>query len=259
MATTAEMRGTERLRPGWLHGYSTMTHWELADLRLTLPLMVVIQVLAGAGFVLGIGLFFRHIPPTTALYVSTGVPVVNLVLIGLIFGPQVVAEQKLKGTYDYLRALPVPRSSAALAWFTVTLLAGIPAVLVSLLMAEARYDFTYTITLSIIPACLLTAFTGTMLGYALSHAIRNPMTTRLITQLLVFVVMGFSPIMYPASQLPDWLAAVNRWLPFEHMAVIVRAGLTAGLVDEVGRSYVIVAIWGVLGAAFAARALGRRG
>ena len=236
-----------------------MTQWELADLRLTLPLMVAIQVLAGAGFVLGIGLFFRHIPPTAALYVSTGVPVVNLVLVGLIFGPQVVAEQKLKGTYDYLRALPVPRSSAALAWFTVTLLAGIPAVLASLLMAEARYDFTYTITPSIVPACLLTAFTGTMLGYALSHAIRNPMTTRLITQLLVFVVMGFSPIMYPASQLPDWLAAVNRWLPFEHMAVIVRAGLTAGLVDDVGRSYVIVAIWGVLGAAFSARALGRRG
>ena len=48
-----------------------------------------------------------------------------------------------------------------------------------------------------------------MLGYALSHAIGNPMTTRLITQLLVFVVMGFSPIMYPASQLPDWLAAVT--------------------------------------------------
>ena len=96
----------------------------------------------------------------------------------------------------------------------MTLLAGIPAVLASLFMAEARYDFTYTITPSIVPACLLTAFTGTMLGYALSHAVRNPMTTRLITQLLVFVVMGFSPIMYPASQLPDWLAAVNRWLPF---------------------------------------------
>jgi len=259
VSTTADIRGAERLRPGWLHGYTTMTQWELADLRLTLPLMIVIQMLTAAGFVLGIGLFFRHIPPTAALYVSTGVPVVNLVLIGLIFGPQVVAEQKLKGTYDYLRALPVPRSSAALAWFTVTLLAGIPAVLASLLMAEARYDFTYTITLSIIPACLLTAFTGTMLGYALSHAIRNPMTTRLITQLLVFVVMGFSPIMYPASQLPDWLAAVNRWLPFEHMAVIMRGALTAGLVDDVGRSYLIVAIWGVLGAAFAARALGRRG
>ena len=122
MATTAEMRGAERLRPGWLHGYSTMTQWELADLRLTLPLMVAIQVLAGAGFVLGIGLFFRHIPPTAALYVSTGVPVVNLVLVGLIFGPQVVAEQKLRGTYDYLRALPVPRKPAG--WTDVSVRLG---------------------------------------------------------------------------------------------------------------------------------------
>ena len=48
VSTTAEIRGAERLRPpGWLHGYSTMTQWELADLRLTLPLMVAIPGLRG--------------------------------------------------------------------------------------------------------------------------------------------------------------------------------------------------------------------
>ena len=79
-----------------------------------------------------------------------------------------------------------------------------------------------------------------------------------VAQLLVFFVMGFSPILYPSSQQPGWLATVNGWLPFEHMATIVRAGLTTGMVTGIGRSYAIVAAWGVAGTALAARALLRR-
>jgi hypothetical protein len=43
------------------------------------------------------------------------------------------------------------------------------------------------------------------------------------------------------------------------MAVIVRGGLTSGLVTGIASSYLIVAAWGMAGAAVAAWALGRRG
>jgi ABC-2 type transport system permease protein len=249
-----------RSSPGhWVQSYRTLVRWHLAGLRMWLALLATIQVLAGAGFIFGIALFFRHIPPTAALFVCTGVPVINLVMVGLILGPQLVAEQKLKGSYDFIRSLPVPRSAAAGAWYTVCLLAGLPAVAVSLLLAEARYGIILTVSPSIVPAVLLTAFTGTMLGYALGHAIPNPMTTRLTTQVLIFVIFGYVPILYPAAQLPGWLVAANGWLPFGHMAVIVRAGLTTGLVTGVAASYAIVAAWGVIGAALSAWALGRRG
>lgn len=258
---TAVHAGTERTkppRPSWIHGYSWMTRWDLAGLRLELPLIAGVQILSGVGFVLGLALFFDHIPAPVALYVSTGVVVLNLTLVGLIVGPQFVADQKLAGTYDYLRALPVPATSAAAAWYTVTLIAGLPAAVVSLVVAELRYGIAFTVTPSIVPAVLLTVFTGTMLGYALSHAVANPMTTRLVAQLLVFFVMGFSPILYPASQQPHWMATMNGWLPFEHMATIVRAGLTTGMVTGIGRSYAIVTVWGVLGMVLSARALVRR-
>jgi ABC-2 type transport system permease protein len=260
MAVTVGLDARGRFRrSSWFHGLSTMTRWDLAGLRLELPVIVGVQILAGVGFVLGLGLFFDHIPAPVALYVSTGVVVINLTLMGLIIGPQLTADQKLAGTYDYLRALPVPATAAAVAWYSVTLIGSVPAAVVSLVVAELRYGISFTITPSIVPAVLLTAFTGTMLGYALSHAMRNPMSTRLIAQLLVFWVMGFSPILYPASQEPGWLAAINGWLPFEHMATIVRAGLTSGIVSDIGRSYAIVAVWGVIGTALAARALVRRG
>ena len=258
MAVTAELHTRRLERPSWFHALGAMTRWDLTDLRMVLPIVIVVQILAGVGFVLGISLFFDHIPEPVALYVSTGVVVLNLTLVGLIMGPQLTADQKLAGTYEYLRVLPVPATAAAVAWFTVALVASVPAAVVSLIVAELRYGISFTVTPSIVPAVLLTAFTGTMLGYALSHAVSNPMSTRMIAQLLVFFVFGFSPILYPASQQPDWLARISGWLPFEHMATIVRAGLTTGMVDDVGRSYAVVAIWGLIGTALAARALVRR-
>ena len=245
--------------PYWLESYRALIRWHLAGLRMWVMLLVVIQVMAGAGFVLGIGLFFAHIPATVALYVCTGVPVINLIMIGLILGPQLVAAQKLQQSYDFVRSMPAPQTAAAMAWYTVCLLAGLPAVVVSLLIAEARYGITFTISPAIVPAVLLTAFTGTMIGYGLGHAVPNPMVTQLVTQLLVFAIFGFTPILFPPWQLPHWLATLNWWFPFEHMAVIVRAGLTAHMVTGVASSYLIVAAWAGIGAAAAAWALGRRG
>ena len=245
--------------PYWLHSYRILVRWHLAGLRLWLTLLASIQILAGAGFVLGIALFFRHIPAIAALFVATGVPVINLIMVGLILGPQLVADQKLQQSYDFIRALPALQTAAACAWYTVCLLAGIPAVVISLVIAEARYGISFAVSPAILPAVLLTAFTGTMIGYALGHAVPNPMATRLTTQLLIFAIFGYTPILFPARQLPGWLATVDWWLPFGHMAVIVRAGLTDGLVTGVATSYAIVAVWGAIGIAVSAWALGRRG
>ncbi len=242
----------------WLDGFGAMLRWHLASLRMWLSLVTVIQVMAGVGFVLGIGLFFADIPPMAALYVSTGVPVNNLLMLGLIIGPQLVADQKVQQSFDYLQSLPVPRSASAAAWYAVTFVAALPAVLISLLVAQWRYDLTLHVSPSIVPAVVLTAFTGTMLGYALAYAVPSPQLTRLLSQVLIFVIFGFAPIMFPPEQMPAWLADLNWWLPFEHMAVIVRGGLTEGLVTDVGVSYAIVGVWGLLAAGLVAVTLGRR-
>jgi ABC-2 type transport system permease protein len=80
----------------------------------------------------------------------------------------------------------------------------------------------------------------------------------LISQLLIFVIFGFSPISYPPENLPGWLATIHDYLPFFHMANAVRDGLTDGLAVDVGRSYVVLAVWAGLSAAISAAVLGRR-
>ena len=162
-------------------------------------------------------------PLASALFVSTGVPVVNLVMVGMVLGPQLVADQKVTHSFDFIHALPVPRTASALAWYVVCLVASLPAVAISLGVAVWRYEgLPLAITPDVVPALLLTGFAGTMLGYAIAHAITNPMVTRLVTQFLVFALFAFTPILFAASQMPPWLATVNSWLPFRHMADLVR-------------------------------------
>ena len=87
-----------------------MFAWDLADLRLTLPILASILTLQGAGFVLGIGLLYRHIPQAAAAFVVTGIPVLNLITAGLIFEPQIVAGQRTAGSSASPRMIAVEAS-----------------------------------------------------------------------------------------------------------------------------------------------------
>jgi ABC-2 type transport system permease protein len=250
--------GVERGWARWGHDYGSMLRWHLTSLRMWLMTIAVVQALSGVGFVLGISLFFSHIPVSAALYVSTGVPVINLLIVGLILGPQLVAQQRTAGSYDYLRTLPVSRSVTALAWYTVCLAVSVPAVVVSLLVAQLRYDLPLHISPMIVPAVLLTSLAATMIGYALGHAVSNPMLTNVVTQALVFAVFGFAPVLYPIAQMPGWLADVNWWFPFRHMAVVTRAALTGTGGSAVSTGYLVLGVWTVAAVGLVAWSLGRR-
>lgn len=95
-------------------------------------------------------------------------------------------------------------------------------------------------------------------GYGMAMAISNPIITNVVTNALMFIVLLFSPVVYPVSQLPRWLADVHYCLPFYNMAVVIRAGLTSGVVAHVGTSFVVLAAWTIAGGAATAWVIGRR-
>jgi ABC-2 type transport system permease protein len=236
-----------------------MTRWELSSLRAILPLIVAVQILIGGGFALGVGLLFEDIPPRNAVFLATGVAVVTLITVGLVLGPQLVANHKEADTYDFMWSLPVPRTTQAAAWVTVNAVIALPGMLAALIMGWIRFDLALIVSPAIVPAVLLTVVAATMLGYAFAHAIARPMVTQLVTQLLIFVILGFAPINVPPENFPAWLVEINRYLPFAHMAVVVRDGLTEGLVTDVGFSYLVLGAYTVASVAIAAWVVGRRG
>jgi ABC-2 type transport system permease protein len=110
----------------------------------------------------------------------------------------------------------------------------------------------------VVPAMLLTCLTGVLLGLAIAHGVTVPMAAMLASTTLIFVMTGFSPVAFPAAQLPGWLAAANQWLPFGSMATIVRAALVNGVATGVPRAYLVVAAWAAVSALIVAWAQGRR-
>jgi ABC-2 type transport system permease protein len=56
-------------------------------------------------------------------------------------------------------------------------------------------------------------------------------------------VLIFSPVQFPISRLPLWLADVHRVLPIYYLGQVLRASVTQGLVSNLALSYAVVAAW----------------
>lgn len=242
----------------WGRGLSAVLRWQLTSMRLLYPLLVVVQILIAAGLSVGISLFFTEVDERVGLYLGTGAAVISLILVGVVVAPQLIAAEKEAGTYEFSWSLPVPRSASVVAWVVLCVLVSVPSMIVALVVAGWRLDLTYDLSWSIVSATLLVTVCGTMIGYALAHAIERTSLTQLLSQVLAFGILGFTPITYPIENLPSWLASVHRVLPFHHMGVIVRGGLTKGLVTGVALSYLVVSVWALIAAGTTALVVGRR-
>jgi ABC-2 type transport system permease protein len=227
----------------WLHGYVMMVQWYAVTLRTVLPIILIIQVLFGAGTVIGFGLLLPEVPPGLALYFATGGTVVVMTTIGFVLVPSSVAEAKALGWYDFLWSLPVPRMVIMFAAMTVYVVVAIPGMGIALGVAELRYDIDLAISLQVIPLALLVLLTSTSIGFSIGHLSPSPILTNAITNILIFVVFLYSPVNYPAERLPGWIQSIHDWLPFEHSANAMRASLTETLGDDLGRSVMVLTAW----------------
>jgi ABC-2 type transport system permease protein len=167
-------------------------------------------------------------------------------MVGLVLVPQVVALSRTQGTYDYIWSLPVSRMVYVAADATVWILVSLPGVILSVILGATYYDFGLHVTPLVIPAVLLIAIAGVFVGYTIAHGAPKPQMAQLATQVIVFGIMIFSPIMYPIDQLPGWLAAVHRVLPVKYMADLSRGTLTDLTVD-LGLAFAVVGGWCLLG------------
>jgi ABC-2 type transport system permease protein len=260
-SAAASPPGIVQLRSGvsyWAASFGVMLRFEFGRARESAALTVIVQTFMGAGMALTYGFFYPHVTPTVALYVTTGTPTLALIPLGFVMVPGVIGEQKIEGTFDYIWSLPVPRSAQAASTFLLYTLLALPGTLLALLVATWRYGVHLEISPLVVPAVLLCAVTAVTVGFAMALAIANPLTTNLVTNAVIFVVLLFSPIVYPISHLPGWLSETHRILPFYNMAVAMRAGLTRGLVTHAATSFLVLAAWAVAACLSTAWVIGRR-
>ncbi|WP_306203793.1 ABC transporter permease [Actinoplanes sp. RD1] len=244
------------MRP-WLRSYGLLLRWTMLRLRHALPVFLIIQTFLAVGIVVGFAFLLPSVDPATALHLSTGAPTLGLITIGMVMAPQLVAETKTEGTFDYNRTLPVPRTATLAADLTVWLAVAAPGLVAGLVTAVLRFDLHLHVSWLAVPAMLLVALTSTTAGYALAHAL-PPTICHLITQALIFVALMFSPINYPASRMPGWLQAVHEVLPFQHMAEVVRQTLDVPASGIAVTPFAVLAVWCAAGLAITLRVMTRR-
>ena len=243
----------------WLHSYRTMLRFEFINLRTWVVIALLIQLLMSAGMVFMYGFYFGDMPSAVQTFLVTGIPALALVPIGFVLVPSMIMQHKLRDTYDFVWSLPVPRAAAAAATFTISAAIGIPGTALALWIADLRYDVAISVSPAAVAAILLVSLMATSVGFAFGHAIPDPRLANLLTNLIIFLVLLFSPIVVPIELFPDWWAAVHRILPFWHMAVVVRAGLTDGLIaTSVSSSYLVLGAWTIGSWLLAAWVVGRR-
>ena len=229
-----------------LRNYRLMLKWQALSSKTILPISLVVQMMIAIGFVIGLGFLYPSITPNIAKFLTTGAPTISLLMVGLVLVPQMVAMAKTEGTFDYIWSLPVPRMVYVAADATIWGLVALPGVILSLILGAVYYHFGLHISPLVIPAMVLIAMSGIFLGYSIAHGVPNPKMTQLITQIFVFVIMIFSPIMFPMEQLPHWLANVHKFLPIKYMADLSRGTLT-DLHVNLGLAFTVVGLWCLLG------------
>ena len=226
----------------WLRSYSLMLKWQALSQRTILPLSLVVQIMVAVGFVIGVGFYYPQVTPTLAKFLTTGGPTIILLMVGVVLVPQMVAGARKEGTFDYVWSLPVPRMVYVAADTTIYFLTTLPGVLLAIIIGAAYYHFGLHISLLVIPGFILTAVTGTLLGYALALGVSKPEMAQILTQVFVFVIMIFSPVIDPLSQLPGWLQGIQRALPVLYMANLTR-GTLMDLPAHIGMDFAVIGGW----------------
>jgi ABC-2 type transport system permease protein len=232
--------------PRWLRGYFLMVKWVALSYRPWLSLNFAVQIGIAIGFIYGISFFYPAITPDIAKYLTTGAPTLILLIVGFVVGPQIIASARLEGTFDYIWSLPVGRMSHLAADATVMFGSTMPGIILAVALGSFHFDFSLDISPLVIPAVILIGAGGTFLGYSIAFLVPRPMMVMVITQIFSFVVMLFSPVMFPVERLPGWLQSIHQVLPIRYMADLTRGTLTDLNVD-LGMAFIVVTAWCAVG------------
>ncbi|WP_336250530.1 ABC transporter permease [Stomatohabitans albus] len=254
----APLPSPDPVRTSPIRTYLTLLQWSFISTRPALPLIIAVQMLMGVSIIVGFGLLIPSLDLQTAMFLSSGAPTVMLSLVGFVVVPQALSEARANGLLDYQRSLPIPRMLLLCCDFTVWLFITLPGVAMGIVTGQLYYGFVFPIDWPLLfISAVLVALMSTAIGYAVAMACPR-MIAMVVSQLLAFFVMLFSPISFPPSALPSWFQTVHLWLPFQAAGDLIRSALLPVQYPLELRDIAILGIWTLIGLVIASRILVRR-
>lgn len=252
---------TESKPKGAVHTYlqqlGLMMQWQFRRITDVLPLLIILQIILAIATIAGFGLLVGDPDPNSARYLATGAPTMTLISIGLVFVPQIVGRSRIEGSFDWLRTLPLPREIYLISDLVVWSIVSLPGLVVGVIAGSIRFGAEITPTLMVLPVALLVSLTSASIGYAITMLLA-PAVAQLISQVLLFIVLLFTPISFPPERMADWAQQIHKWVPLQSMADAMRYSLAPDYFSVSARAWIVLVIWCALSLVIAVCALRRR-
>ena len=221
--------------------------------------IIMVQIVLSMGMILGYGYLIPNISDTTALYLVTGTATQAFVTVGLVMLPQFLSEAKQLGRFEYFLTLPISRESYLLSVVCVAAIMALPGVAFAVVMGTLHYGLPLSFSPIILPVALLTFLSLAGVGVSMAVLSPHPQLTNALTQLIIFYVIFFAPVIIPRQQLPDLLQHVSVVMPPTYAADAVRATLTDLPETHLARSMAVLAGFAVVSLSASAAVVRRRG
>ena len=234
-----------------------LVRWQFRRLGSFIPTVMIVQLLFAVLVIFGFSILIPNLGSGAGTFLAAGAPTVIMLTIGLVLIPQTISRGRQDGSIEHLRGLPIPRASFFLADALLWIMLMTPAIIASVLTAEYRFGLDLKLGPAFAATVLLVIVSGLGVGYGIG-TILPPMLTEMITNILIFVILLFSPVNTPMTQLPGWVQAAHRPLPIDDAAALVRATLLPGHGPASGFGVGVVVAWSIAGFGFALFALNRR-
>ena len=166
-------------------------------------------------------------------WLTPGVIVLNALSFGLVASAAVLVEMREKGILRRLRATPLPANQLLGAYLIVNLLLGLGQGAIILLAAVLLYQVPLSAAgLALgLPMIIAGALTFLALGQIVSGLAKKAGAATAMGMTLYFGLMFISDMIFPLSQLPQWLQKVVPYLPSYLVTQLVRSPLIEGVAD----------------------------
>ena len=234
----------------WFTQYRDLVSMQLRSMRNELWFAAMIQAVLSLGLVIGFGFLIPDVSETTALFLVTGTATQAFVTIGLVMLPQLLAQAKEAGRIEYFLTLPISREAYLLALVTVVALMALPAVAFTIVLGAWHYDLSFTFEPAFIAVAVLAVFSLAGVGVAMAVYSPHQQVTNALTQLIIFYVLFFAPVLLPKEQLPEVLQFTSNFAPPTYAADGVRATLT-----DLPGTHLARSLWAMTGFAAGSLAL----
>jgi ABC-2 type transport system permease protein len=238
--------------------YVRLVSMGLRQNRDDIAFMAVIQLALTFGFVLGFGYFINDVSEQQALYLTTGTATNTLVTMTLVGLPQTLSQSRARGRLDYMLALPISRELFLAAQLTFTALVTVPGIVFAVVFGTWHYDLTLDIEPGIVLVVPLVIASISGVGIALGVLSPSPNLTNGISNMLIFYILLFAPILIPAEQLPAVLRAIGTVMPTTYAADAIRGSLTNLPDTHLARSTVVLVGFAVVSLAATSASIRRR-